>query len=396
MISDKMREMLNGNSSIRAMFEEGKKLAKKYGKDNVYDFSLGNPNVKAPHEINQIIKDILNNEDSLLVHGYMSNAGYEDVRESIASYINKNFDTNYSFKNFVMTTGAAAALNICLKTILNKDDEVIIFSPYFVEYVNYIKNYDAKVVIVNTDEESFEPDIKALKSAITKRTKAIIINSPNNPTGVVYSIDILKSINLTLRKAEKELGIEILTISDEPYRDLIYEDIVVPWVPKYIKNTAVVYSYSKSLSLPGERIGWILLDNSNSEFEAFINALSIANRCTGSVNAPSLMQRVISKSLELRTDIEYYNRNRIYLYNMLQELGFKPVNPQGGFYIFMKTPIEDDIEFCNICKKYNILLVSGSSFGKAGYVRIAYCVSYEMIKKSREAFTSLARYFNLH
>lgn len=393
MISNKMKLMLGGNSLIRAMFEEGKKLKKEFGEDKVFDFSLGNPNAKAPEEIKEAIFDILNNEDPLLVHGYMSNAGYEDVREILALSLNKRFYTSYSKENLIMTTGAAMAINICLKCILNPEDELITFVPYFVEYGNYVNNYDGKLVLVPTDDK-FYPDFVELEKSISKKTKAIIINTPNNPTGVIYSSEILANINKVLRKKEKELGITILTISDEPYRELVYDSAKVPWVPDFIENTVVVYSYSKSLSLPGERIGWLLVPSDVKDFSDFITALSIANRCSGSVNAPSLMQRVIAKCIDIKIDIDYYDRNRKLLLEIMRECNIEVLAPKGAFYLFLKSPIEDDVKFCNICKKYNILLVPGSAFGKSGYARLSYCVSYDMIEKSRFAFIELVKEFD--
>ena len=357
MISNKMRHMLGKNSAIRAMFEEGKRLKKEFGEDKVFDFSLGNPNVKAPKEIKDAISEILDKEDSLLVHGYMSNAGYEDVREAIARSLNRRFLKDYTYNNLIMTTGAAMAINICLKTLLNSGDEVISFSPYFVEYGNYVGNYDGKLVIVSTYEDTFYPNMEEFYNSITKKTKAIIINSPNNPTGVVYSKEILMQINTVLRKKEKELGISIITISDEPYRELVYDNTEVPWVPD------------------------------------FIAALTIANRCSGSVNAPSLMQRVIGRCVDVKIDIEYYDRNRILLLEIMRETGIEVLAPKGAFYIFLKSPIADDVRFCEICKKYNILLVPGSAFGKSGYARLSYCVSYNMIEASKRAFIELGKEF---
>ena len=393
MISNKMRYMLGKNSAIRAMFEEGKRLKKEFGEDKVFDFSLGNPNAKAPKEIKDAILEILDKEDSLLVHGYMSNAGYEDVREAIARSLNRRFQKDYTYNNLIMTTGAAMAINICLKTLLNSGDEVISFSPYFVEYGNYVGNYDGKLVIASTYEDTFYPNMEEFYNSITKKTKAIIINSPNNPTGVVYSKEILMQINTVLRKKEKELGISIITISDEPYRELVYDNTEVPWVPDFIDKTVVVYSYSKSLSLPGERIGWILIPNEIEEFEDFVAALTIANRCSGSVNAPSLMQRVIGRCVDVKIDIEYYDRNRILLLEIMREAGIEVLAPKGAFYIFLKSPIADDVRFCEICKKYNILLVPGSAFGKSGYARLSYCVSYNMIEASKRAFIELGKEF---
>ena len=390
MISDKMKILVNNNSVIREMFEEGKKLAEIYGKENVYDFSLGNPNVPAPKEINDAIKEIVDNENSVVLHGYMSNSGYEDVRDAISKNINEKFETNFSKDNIIMTVGAASGLNIVLKSILNPGEEVIVFAPYFVEYRNYINNYDGKIVEVLSKEPTFEPDLDAFEKSITENTRAAIINSPNNPTGVIYSEETIKSIAEILNKKQKELNRTIFIISDEPYRELVYDNTEVPYITKYYNNTFVVYSYSKSLSLPGERIGYVVVPTEMEDSRTVFEAVTIANRITGSVNAPSLIQKVIGKCVGLTSELSKYKENRDVLYNGLKALNFDCIYPQGAFYLFMKTPIKDDKEFCKIAKKYNILVVPGSSFAYPGYVRISYCVSNEMIKRSLTAFKKLA------
>ncbi len=395
MISKKMIPLVNNNSAIRAMFEEGKKMAEKFGRDNVYDFSLGNPNVPAPVAVNNAIKDIIDSEDSVFVHGYMSNAGYEDVRNVIAASLNKRYKTSFDRSNLIMTVGAAAALNIILKTILDADDEVITFAPYFVEYGNYVKNYDGKLVVVPANTESFEPSIEGLRAAINKKTKAIIINTPNNPTGVVYSREVLNAMQAVIKEAENKYNSNILLISDEPYRELAYDDVEVPWITDIFPHSVVVYSYSKSLSLPGERIGWLLIPSTAPEFDTLVSAATIANRCSGCVNAPSLMQRVIARCVDEKTDIDYYDRNRELLYNSLLEYGYSCIKPQGAFYLFVKVPDGDEAGFIVACKKHNILVVPGSSFACEGYVRIAYCVSYETIQYSLQHFKAIAAEYGL-
>jgi aspartate aminotransferase len=390
MISEKMKPLLNNNSAIRAMFEEGNRMAEKYGRENVYDYSLGNPNVPAPAEVNKAIVDILNTESSTMVHGYMSNAGYPDVRKAVADSLNSRFGTDFTADNLIMTVGAASALNILLKTILNPADEVVTFAPYFVEYGNYVMNYDGKLVIVPANTKDFEPDLESFGKALNGRTKAVIINTPNNPTGVVYSEETLKKMQEILAEKEKEYGHDILLISDEPYRELVYDGAVAPWITKIFPHSAVVYSYSKSLSLPGERIGWLLIPSSVPEAKEMTAAATIANRVSGSVNAPSLMQRVIMRCLNAKTDIDAYNKNRELLYGSLKKMGFECIKPQGAFYLFVKAPDGDDVHFSGICKKYNILVVPGRSFACAGYVRIAYCVSYDMIQRSLPAFEKAA------
>ena len=395
MISDRMKGLVSNNSVIRAMFEEGKIMAKKYGPENVFDFSIGNPNVAAPKEVKQAIVDIINEEDSLVVHGYMSNTGYEGVRATIANSLNKRFDTSFTENNIIMTVGAAGAINVIFRAILNPGDEVLTFTPYFVDYKNYVTNYDGVLVEIEPDTATFLPNLIDLEKKITNKTKAIIINSPNNPTGVVYSEDTIKKIAEILERKEKEFGTSIYIVSDEPYRELVYDGIEVPYLTKYYHNALIGYSYSKSLSLPGERIGYVVVPNEADDYEDLFTAIGIATRILGFVNAPSLMQKVIARCIDCQTDISFYNRNRETLYNGLKEIGFECIKPEGAFYLFVKTPIADDIEFCNEAKKYNLLIVPGSSFACPGYVRIAYCVAYETIVNSLPKFKELGKkYFD--
>ena len=390
MISDKMKELVKNNSVIREMFEEGKKLAQKYGKENVYDFSLGNPSIPAPEKVNKTIVEILKNEDSLKVHGYMNNAGFEDVREKIAENINNKFDTNFSKENIVMCVGAASGINIILKSILNPNDEVITFAPYFMEYKNYVNSYDGRLIEISPNTKDFQPKLEELENKITEKTKAIIINTPNNPTGVIYSEETIKEISRILEKKQEKYGKEIFIISDEPYREIAYDNNVVPYITKYYDNTFVVYSYSKTLSIPGERIGYVVIPTQMKDSKNIITAVTIANRIIGCVNAPSLMQRVLMECSNEKVDLTIYDENRKLLYNELTKYGFECIKPQGAFYLFLKSPIEDDIEFCKKAKEYNILFVPGSSFACRGYVRIAYCVSNEMIKRALPSFKKLA------
>ena len=395
MISDKMTAFVQGSSVIRAMFEEGKNMAKKYGQENVYDFSLGNPNVPAPASVNKAIKDIIDEEDSVFVHGYMSNSGYEDVRASIAASLNKRFGTGFTENNIIMTVGAAGGLNVILKTLLNPEDEVITFAPYFGEYRSYVGNYDGKLVVVSPDTDTFQPKFDEFEQKITAKTRAVIINNPNNPTGVVYSEETLKKLAVIMEKKQKEYGTDIYLISDEPYRELVYDGVTVPYPTKYYKNTIVGYSYSKSLSLPGERIGYLVIPSEVSDYENVSAAANVATRILGFVNAPSLMQRVVGRCVDAEVNIEPYNRNRELLYNSLKEYGYECVKPQGAFYLFVKSPSEDETQFVNAAKKHHILVVPGSSFACPGYVRIAYCVAYDTIKNSLPGFKELAQEFGL-
>jgi len=393
MISKKMKESLKSSSLIRAMFEEGNRLAEIHGKENVFDFSIGNPNVKPPERVKTAIKEILDTEDPNFIHGYMSNSGYPDVREAIAQDINKKYALNLTFKNVAMVVGAGGGLSVVFKTILDPGDEVITFSPYFVAYKGYITNHQGKMVIVSSEEGTFQPDLIALEKAITNKTKAVIINNPNNPTGVVYKEKVMKELAEILERKSKELGRTIYIVADDPYREIVYDGVEVPYMLNLYTNTFIVYSYSKSLSLPGERIGYIAFLPEMDEAEDVEICLGNAIRSIGYTNAPSLFQRVVAKCLDESVDVEVYKRNRDLLYNHLLSLGFECAKPEGAFYLFVKAKIKDDIAFSDAAKKYNLLVVPGSAFGYAGYFRISYCVSYEKIKKSLPAWTKLADEF---
>ena len=367
-----------------------------YGRENVYDFSLGNPNVPVP-QVTEAILDVVKNEDFMTLHGYMSNAGYEDVRQTIAESLNKRFGTNFSFKNLIMTVGAASGLNIILKSILNPGDEVIVFAPYFVEYNAYVRKYEGNVVVIYPDTETFMPKLDEFEAKITAKTKAVIINNPNNPTGVVYDEATIKAMAAILEKKEKEFGTSIVLISDEPYRELAYGGVEVPFVTKYYHNAVVGYSYSKSLSVPGERIGYVVIPDEVDDSAALIGAATIANRVIGCVNAPSLVQKVIKYCIEheVTVDLETYEKNRNLIYGALTEYGFTCAKPDGAFYLFVKSPVENEKEFCEVAKKHHVLVVPGSSFACPGYVRLAYCVSYDQIERSLPAFKKIAEEYGL-
>ena len=377
MISKKMENMVANSSAIRAMFEEGNRLAKIYGAENVFDFSLGNPNVPAPESVKKAIIELLNEEDPVVLHGYTnSNAGYEDVRQAVAESLNKRFGTAFSSRNITMTVGAAGGLNVILKALLNPGDEVVVFAPYFGEY--------------SPNTSDFQPKLDEFEGKITAKTRAVIVNTPNNPTGVVYSEETIKKMAAVMEKKQEEFGTDIYLISDEPYRELAYDGVEVPYLTKYYANTIVGYSYSKSLSLPGERIGYLVIPDEAADSGNLISAANVATRILGFVNAPTLQQKVVKACLDEKTDISFYNRNRETLYNGLKDLGFECIKPEGAFYLFVKSPSADEKEFCAAAKKYNILLVPGSSFGCPGYVRIAYCVAYETIVNSLPKFAQLA------
>ena len=391
MIAEKMKNMVANSSAIRAMFEEGNRLAQIYGAENVFDFSLGNPNVAAPEAVKEAIIELLDESDPVVLHGYTnSNSGYADVRETVAKSLNERFGTKFEGKNIVMSVGAAGGLNVILKTLINPGDEVIAFAPYFGEYRSYTNNYDGVLVEVSPNTVDFQPKLDEFEQKITPKTKAVIVNTPNNPTGVVYSEETIKELASILEAKQKEYGTEIYLISDEPYRELVYDGVRVPYLTKYYDNTIVGYSYSKSLSLPGERIGYLVIPDEVKDSEDVLAAANVATRILGFVNAPTLQQKLVAKCINEKTDISYYNRNRETLYNGLRECGFECIKPQGAFYLFVKSPAADEKEFCAAAKKYNLLLVPGSSFACPGYVRLAYCVAYETIVNSLPKFRELA------
>lgn len=392
MFSEIVVENLKKSSWIRVMFEEGNRLAKIYGADKVYDYSLGNPFGEPPVEVNEALKKyILNGEPGL--HKYMSNAGYPEVRERIAKSLESESGINLNQENVVMTVGAAGGLNVVLKALLNDGEEVIVFAPYFVEYNSYIDNNGGKVIVVPADTKSFQPNLDEFKKLITSKTKAVIINSPNNPTGVVYSEESLKAMNSIIVEKEKEYGTTIFLISDEPYNKIVYDGIKLTPVMSIFKNAIIVNSFSKSLGLAGERIGYIAVSSCIENVEVLINALVYCNRILGFVNAPALFQKVVADALDAKIDVKDYQEKRDFLYNNLIRLGFECIKPQGAFYLFPKALIDDEIEFVNRALKYNLLLVPGSGFGCPGYFRMSYCVKFDMIKNSIEAFEKLAEEF---
>ncbi len=386
MIAENMRPKVAGNSVIRKMFEEGKELAGRYGEENVFDFSLGNPNLKAPDAFNDAIIEVLREEDPVKVHGYMSNAGFEEVRAAVADDLNARYGTKYTENNVIMSTGAGSALNVALKTILDPGDEVIVFCPYFVEYRNYISNFLGETVEIPASSDGrFLPDVAGLEMAITNKTKAVLVNSPNNPTGVVYPREVLEEIGEVLRRKSLEVGHPIYIVSDEPYRELVYGGIEVPHIPEIYRDTVVCYSYSKSLSLPGERIGYILVPSDSHQSEEFITAATIANRIIGIVNAPSLIQLALMRCLSEKADIGFYEKNGKALYSGLTEAGYQCLRPDGAFYLWMKAPCEEE-RFVEELKKENILVTPGSAFAGPGYVRISYCVAPEKIEGAMPGF----------
>ena len=385
MISERLKKQLAGGSQIRKMFEEGNRLKAIYGADKVYDFSIGNPDLEPPHEVSDALKELASNPTPGM-HGYMSNSGYESTRAAIAAKKSAESGLEIGSGAVCMTVGAASAMNDVLHSLLDPDDEVIVIAPYFMEYNGYIANHGGKPVIVQTDDK-FMPVIDSIKAAITSKTKAVIINSPNNPSGVVYPASLLSELNDMLKAQDHVIHV----ISDEPYIDLVYDGMTVPCALKYIDNLIVCFSWSKSLSLPGERIGYTLVSPRNEDYDDLTAAIVLSNRTLGSVNAPAIWQRVIEKSLNAKVDVSNYEHRRNLLYSNIIDAGFDAVKPNGALYIFMNTPegLTDD-KFSELCASKNLLLVKGSSFSRPGYCRLAFCVSESTIKNSRQAFFAIA------
>ena len=389
-IATKVSAAIERSSWIRRMFEEGAALTAKYGAENIYDFTLGNPSVEPPAAFHRELRRIAELPDTGM-HRYMNNAGYEETRAAVAERLAENSGTPVNSSHIIMTCGAGGALNVTLKTILNPGEEVIILTPFFVEYKFYIDNHGGVTTEVWTDPETFQPDIDAIEAAITDNTRALIINSPNNPTGVVYSAETLAALGQMLERKQAELGRSLYVISDEPYARLAFDGISVPPIFKYIRNAILVTSHSKDLALPGERIGFLAANPAMDDVALFMEGAVFCNRVLGFVNAPALMQRLVATLQKESVNIDEYQAKRDRLYNHLTKLGFTMVKPGGGFYLFPKAPVADDVEFVRQAQKYNILLVPGSGFGAPGYFRIAYCVDIGIIERSLPAWEKLAK-----
>jgi aspartate aminotransferase len=389
MISEKMMGLGKKSSVIREIFEYGNKRRQEIGAENVFDFSLGNPSIPAPEFVNDTMKRLITEKDSVALHGYTSAQGALPVRQAISDHINKRFSIGATPDLLYMTCGAAASLTITLNALINSGDEVIVLAPFFPEYRVFAEKAGAEIKIVKCRESDFQIDFEALEKALNKNTKAIIVNSPNNPSGVVLNEDTIGALAELLDKKSKEYGTDIYIIADEPYRELVYGGVEVPYIPNYYNNTIVCYSYSKSLSLPGERIGYIFVSPRITNCSDVYAAVCGAGRALGFVCAPSLLQYTVAECLGLTGDISAYEKNRNILYNALTEYGYTAAKPDGAFYLFVKSPEKDANAFCERAKKYELLLVPGDDFGFEGYIRISYCVSTEMIEKSLPSFKKL-------
>ena len=389
MVSAKMYELGTKKSTIRTIFEFGRKRAAEVGEENIFDFSLGNPNVPTPEFVKNAAIDILQNSEPSAVHGYTVAPGNPQVREILAKSINERFNTNFAGKNIFITAGAAAAITISFKALAEDGDEFITFAPYFPEYKVFVESVGAKLNVVPAQPKDWQIDFDAFEKMLTPNVKAVIINSPNNPSGAVYSVETIKKLAQILKEKSAEFGHAIFIISDEPYREIAY-GVEVPYVPNFYDNTLVCYSYSKSFSLPGERIGYIVVPDSVADFGKIFGAIAGAARVLTHVNAPSLWQLVVAKCAGKPSDISIYERNAKLLYNGLIDAGFECVKPQGAFYLFPKALEDDDYAFCERAKKYDLLLVPGADFGCKGYFRAAYCIKTETIEKSLPLFKKLA------
>lgn len=390
MINQKMYELGTKKSTIRTIFEFGRKRAAEVGEENIYDFSLGNPNVPTPEYVKDAAIDILTNMEPSAVHGYTVAPGNPEVRKALAASVNKRFGTEFTANNFFITAGAAAAITISFKALAEKDDEFITFAPFFPEYRAFVESVGGKLTVVKAQPADWQIDFAAFRQLINEHTKAVIVNSPNNPSGAVYSEATIKELAAILKEKQQEYGHPIFIIADEPYREIAFEGYEVPYIPDYYENTLVCYSYSKSFSLPGERIGYIVVPDAVTDFGKVYGAIAGAARVLTHVNAPSLWQLVIGRCADKPSDISTYVKNGQLLYNGLIEAGFECVKPQGAFYLFPKCLEEDDYAFCERAKKYDLLLVPGTDFGCPGYFRAAYCIKTETIKKSLPLFKKLA------
>lgn len=391
-INQKTLALGSKRSIIREIFEYSKTRAAEIGAENVFDFSLGNPSVPAPAEVNATIKELLDSESSVLLHGYTSAQGDANVRKVIADSIKARFGVNITPNHIYMTCGAAASLSICLKAVIEEGmgDECIVFAPFFTEYRVFIENAGGKVVVSKPRESDLQIDVADFESRITKNTKCVIINSPNNPSGVVYPEEIIEAVCEILEKKSREFGRDIYLIADEPYRELVYTEVKVPYLMNYYKNTLVCYSYSKSLSLPGERIGYIAVCPEMNDAQSVYLSVCGAGRSLGYVCAPSLFQQVIARCADAKVDIEVYRENRDMLYNNLTEYGYDCVKPDGAFYLFVKALEDDAYAFYEKAKAHEILVVPCDDFGVSGYVRIAYCVDKARVEGALPAFKKLA------
>lgn len=388
MISKLMKDKLSVNGGIRAAFNEAQRQYGIYGKENVFDLSIGNPGAPVPEKVIETLQNLA--ADTKLQHSYMCEAGYEETRKIVADSLNREHGTAYEFNHIIMSNGVAGGINCTLCALLDPEDEVIVFRPYYPAYVGFAENWGGKIITVSPDERDFSPNLEEFEQKISPKTKVVIINSPHNPSGTIYTKETAKRMTEILRRKQQEYGHEIYLLSDEPYRDLVYDDTILPWWPEEYENTIVIYSFSKSLSLAGERIGYVLVPPEVSESELVIRAIRLAMGKIGFVNAPAYFQKVIAACIDEKVNLEYYDRNRQLLYGNLKRLGFEAVEPKGAFYIFVKSPLEKEEDFIEAARKRHLIVVGGSSFGWSGYVRLSFCCEYEVLERAIPALEKLA------
>ncbi len=387
MFSKVAMNSVSNSSMIRKMFEEGEKLAKIHGADNVFDFSIGNPYKEPPRSVKETIKELV---DETGIHRYMANAGFPEVRERVAKHVSRNLDFSLDWKHIVMASGAAGGLNVVFKSILNEDEEVIVFAPYFVEYGFYAKNHGGNLKVVDTTNSDFMPTREGLRAALNEKTKAVLINSPNNPSGALYNREVLEGLAAELKEWKEKTGKTVFLISDEPYAEIVFDGHEVPNILGIYDDSIIVTSFSKSLGLAGQRIGYIAVNPKIENIDLLMDIMTFATRTLGFVSASALWQKAVAKCIDEIVDVEDYKEKRDILYNHLTSLGFEIRKPEGTFYLFPKSPISDK-EFTALALKHNILVVPGSGFGSPGYFRISYCVPTEKIMKSLDAWTNLAK-----
>ena len=390
MINKQMFEYGSKSSVIRELFSYGLERKKIVGADKVYDFSIGNPSIPAPAMVKQVILELLE-EPAEVLHGYSPAAGDPKVREALADSVNRKFGTRYRADNFYMTAGAAASLAISIQALTVPGDEFIVFAPFFPEYAVWVETAGAKLLVTPADTEHFQIHLEAFENLLTPRTKGVIINSPNNPSGVVYLEETIMKLSEILERKQKEYGTSIYLLADEPYREIVYDGLKVPFIPNYYKNTLVCYSYSKALSMPGERIGYVIVPDEGENAQEVMAAIAGAGRALGYVCAPVLFQRVAARCADVPSDISAYKRNRDLLYGGLTELGYECVRPQGAFYLFVRSPEPDAKAFSERAKQHDVLVVPSDSFGCTGYVRVSYCVSEKMIREALPVFADIMK-----
>lgn len=392
MISQRMKPSLAGDGGIRKAFNEANRQYLIYGRENVFDLSIGNPAAPPPEKVKEAVWETMN--DPAFTHGYMNNQGFQDVREQIIASINRRENTSYAPSELVMTAGVAGGLNAIFCSMIEAGDEVIVFTPFYTAYQGFVENWGGSIVKVPPKGEDFFPDFEVLREKVSSRTKAVIVNSPHNPTGTIYTEEVIQTLAEILNEKQKEFGHEIYLISDEPYRDLVYDGTKIPWIPSYYKDTIISYSFSKSLSLAGERIGYVLIPDQVTDGKDLVRAVMASLGRIGFVNAPALFQKVVGACVDEKVDLEYYAGNRTVLYEALMKAGFEAVPPRGAFYVFVKCPIPE-AEFVELARQNHLMVVGGTDFGYGGYVRMSFCCARGVLEGAAKVIEKLGELCNL-